>query len=123
MVTLAKLNPHNYETNSEQASNLSILCDRLNQLSSACGMEFQINSGLRSEADQARINPSAPRSKHLLGAAADVGDIDGKLWQWVLDNLDTVAAVGLWMEDKHYTPTWVHFQSQPCKSGKRIFIP
>jgi hypothetical protein len=30
---------------------------------------------------------------------------------------------GLFMESPSKTPRWVHFQTVPPKSGKRIFIP
>lgn len=121
MVTITKLNPHNYETNAEQASNLSILCDRLNQLSEACGMEFQINSGLRSEADQFRINPKAMRSNHLIGAAADINDPHKLIWSWIMNNMAVAEAIGIWFESPLDTPTWTHCQIHPPKSGNRVF--
>lgn len=121
-VTAQMLNPHNYPTDSEQHVNLDILLHRLNVLSEACNMEFQINSGLRSGADQARINPKAPHSKHLIGAAADVNDPHKLIFSWCMNNMAVVEAIGLWMEDPINTPTWTHFQCQPPKSGSRVFI-
>ncbi len=124
---LSDLNPHSYPTDAEQAANLTILLERLQALESEYvkhgGMPFHVNSGLRSVADQQRINPSAMHSKHLTGAAADVSDPDSRLWTFVIDNMPVVEAIGLWMEDKKSTPTWVHFQCQAPKSGHRIFIP
>ncbi len=125
MITMAKLNPHGYPTNSEQQANLSILCDRLNQLSEACNMEFKINSGLRSDADQKAIIAAglsrATRSKHLIGAAADIADEHNLIYSWCQNNMEIVAAIGLWMESVLDTKTWIHLQMQPPKSGKRVF--
>lgn len=125
---LQDLNPHNVQTDAEIDTNLKILLERLQALEHEYVKQtnnppFHVNSGLRSLADQARINPKAMHSKHLTGAAADISDPNSQLWTWTIDNMPVVEAIGLWMEDKHYTPTWVHYQIQPPKSSKRIFIP
>ncbi len=125
MITMAKLNPHDYPTNSEQQTNLSILCDRLNQLSEACNMEFKVNSGLRSDADQKVIIAAglsrATRSKHLIGAAADIDDPHKLIWSWIANNMAIAEAIGLWFESPLDTPTWTHMSIHPPKSGKRVF--
>lgn len=124
---LSDLNPHNVATNVEIDANLKILLERLQTLETEYvkhgGLPFHVNSGLRSEADQMRINPKAMHSKHLIGAAADISDPSAQLWTFVVDNMPMVEAIGLWMEDKSATPTWVHFQCQSPKSGSRIFKP
>lgn len=94
-----------------------------NVIRHAYGKPMYVNSGLRSQADQARINPSAPKSKHLLGQAVDFRDNDGKLWKWFMDNMDLCEKLGVYFEDKASTPTWCHLQTVPPKSGKRIFKP
>jgi len=38
-------------------------------------------------------------------------------------NTAVMVECGLWAEDFRWTPTWVHLQRIPPKSGKRIYIP
>jgi hypothetical protein len=128
MITLKELNPHDYPTTEEVESNLKDLLDKMNKVRSIYGKPMTVTSGLRSQADQERINPSAPKSKHLLGQACDVADTDGALMNWVLDHLDLMKDIGLYFEHFGYTHPegkgwWVHFQSVPPASGKRIFVP
>ena len=123
MISLQELNPHKYPTTPEVDKNLQVLLDRLNVVRGVWGKPMIVTSGLRSEADQQRINPSAPQSKHLTGQAADISDPDGSLKEWVKANLPLMARVGLWMEEFSHTPTWVHFQTVAPRSGNRIFIP
>lgn len=122
-ITAKQLNPHGYPTDGEVAANLAILLDRMNEVRSAYGKPMVVNSGLRSQADQTRINPGAPKSKHLIGAACDISDPDGSLAAWVKANLPKMKEIGLWMEEFSKTQGWVHFQCIPPKSGNRIFIP
>ncbi len=123
MISLKELNKHGYPISSEVEDNLIILCDRLNKIQQACGLVMAVTSGLRSEEDQQRINPFAMHSKHLLGQAADIYDQEKKLQEWCLANIDRLEGIGLWCEAFAYTPTWVHFQIVPPKSGTRFFIP
>jgi zinc D-Ala-D-Ala carboxypeptidase len=123
MISMQELNPNNYDTTDEQAANLATLLDRMNQVRTLYNIPMIVTSGLRSEADQQRINPSAPKSKHLLGCAADVQDKDGSLREWVLSNLAKMKEIGLWFEDFRYTDGWVHFQILPPLSGHIIFVP
>ncbi len=125
---LSDLNPHNLPVDAEISTNLSILLERLQTLESEYvkqtnNLPFHVNSGLRSEADQARINPAAMHSKHLIGAAADISDPGSRLYTWVVDNMPIIEAIGFWMEDKAYTSTWLHLQISPPKSGHRWFVP
>lgn len=123
MITMQELNPHNYPTTPEIADNLNKLLSVMNQIRSAYNKPMIITSGLRSEEDQARINPSAPKSKHLLGQACDVSDPHGEYWAWCMVNIALMEKLGVYFEDKNNTPTWTHCQITPPKSGKRIFIP
>ena len=120
---MKELNPHGYATSPEIAQNLAILLDRINHVRAEIGKPMTVTSGLRNVVDQARINPSAPHSKHLTGQAVDIADADRTLRAWVLANLPLMEKIGLWIEDFGHTPTWCHFQVVPPKSGKRIFIP
>lgn len=124
---LSDLNPHNFPTNPEIDTNLGILLARLQDLEAeyckSGNPPFVINSGLRSDAQQMLLNPHAPHSKHLIGAAADIRDPHKVIWSWIVDNMPVVEAIGLWFESPDYTPTWTHMQICPPKSGNRIFIP
>lgn len=123
MISMSELNSKGYPIDSSTAANLKELLTKMNAVRSIYGKAMTITSGLRSAADQMRINPSAPKSKHMTGQACDVYDPDGKLWAWILANMAKMEVLGLWFEDKGSTPTWVHFQCVPPKSGKRIFLP
>lgn len=117
-ILATELNPHGYETTQEQSDNLATLLIRINKIRDLWGRPMIVTSGLRSEADQARINPGAPKSKHLIGAACDIAD-DGKLKIWLKSNPGVL--VDLWCEEG--TIGWVHFQIFPPKSGRRWFLP
>lgn len=108
---------------SEQTTNLETLIIRINDLLSHYNRDIKINSGYRSPEDQARINPKAPKSNHLICAAVDIADRDHCFRYWVLMHLDLLIKLGLWMEDPSHTATWVHLQCIPPRSGSRIFIP
>ncbi len=128
---MKELNPNGYATTPEQQANLNFLLNRLNKARALYNIPMTITSGLRSQEDQDRINPSAPKSKHLLGQAADIRDSDGHLRDWVLEHLDEMAQIGFWFEDFRWTGLknderghrWVHFQVVPPNSGARIFRP
>lgn len=62
-------------------------------------------------------------SKHLSGKAVDVADPKNILKDFLAKNVDKLEWNGLWCEDFASTPGWVHFQSEPPKSGKRFFKP
>jgi hypothetical protein len=122
-ISMQELNPHNYPTTPEIDANLAILLDRMNQVRDAYAIPMIVTSGLRSQADQQRINPKAPKSHHLMGEAVDIADADRKLTNWVKVNMDLMEQIGLWFEDFDHTISWVHFQCVPPKSGNRVFIP
>jgi len=121
MITAKELNPHSYPTTPEQDANLAILLERMNKVRAAYGKPMKVTSGLRSTADQQRINPSAPKSKHLMGAACDIADKDAALYNWCRANESLLAEIGLWMEERQ--GGWQHFQIFPPKSGRRFFNP
>lgn len=122
-ISLEELNPHSYELTPEIKANIDILLERINKVRDAYGIPMVVTSGLRSEADQIRINPGAPKSKHLIGAACDIEDKDGALRDWILLHMDLMEEVGFWFEAFDRTVGWVHFQVEPPHSGKRVFIP
>lgn len=121
--TLKELNPHNYPLSETIENNLNELIVRLSEIRQAYGKPMVVTSALRSQADQMRINPKAPKSHHVTGEAADIEDKDGALAKFVMANVEILKDIGLWCEDLNYTKGWVHFQIVPPKSGKRFFIP
>jgi hypothetical protein len=123
MISAEELNPHGYETTDEIQANLADLLIKINKIRLAYGKPMTVTSGLRSTADQTRINPSAPKSKHLSGQAIDIYDPSGEIKVWIKDNEKFIEEIGFWFEDFSSTPTWVHFQTVAPKSGKRFFIP
>lgn len=67
-------------------------------------------------------------SKHLTAQAIDMDDNEaGDFWNWLKDNLYLLKSIGLWIEHPCWTHneggTWIHFQSVPPKSGRRIYVP
>lgn len=105
------------------ATNLLKLVDALNALFANHHAPITVSSGYRPpEINNSTANASAT-SWHLQCAAVDLQDKDGKVWQYVLGNLELCKQLGLWLEDKRWTPTWVHLQIYPPKSGNRIFVP
>lgn len=128
MISLRELNPHEYELTSEQISHLQDLFVAINRVRQAYGKPMYVSSGVRSVDEQIRIYTVMGRtpalgSAHIKAAACDIKDVDGELWNWCMANLHLLEEAGLYLEDKHYTPTWVHFQTIAPKSGNRIFKP
>src|SRR5690606_8556270 len=100
MISLKELNPHNYKLTEEQQNNQNTLYVAMNKIRAAYGKPMIVTSGVRSMEDQMRINPTAPKSKHLLGAAVDIADKDASLYKWCKDHEDLLAEAGLWLEER-----------------------
>jgi hypothetical protein len=85
------------------------------------------NSGFRPRSINAMTPHASKTSKHLDCLAIDINDPDGKVWQYVLDNLERAVKLNLYFEDPRHTRTktggWVHAQLGGPKSKRRIFIP
>lgn len=83
-----------------------------------------IASGWRPPAINDATANSAKLSKHLTGEAIDLRDSGTRdLARWCLRNLDALEEIGLWMEDPQWTPTWVHLQTVPPGSRRRVYCP
>lgn len=123
MISLKELNPHDYPTTPEIQANLETLLYSVNRMRAAYGKPMVVTSGLRSDADQQRINPKAIKSNHKIGAACDFKDTDGALATWIQANMKLMEDIGLWFESFSSTPGWVHMQIVKPLSGKRIFLP
>lgn len=127
MISLKELNPCHYPTTPEIDDNLSKLLIAINVIRTAWGKPMIVTSGLRSAYQQGMLiamgRSTATKSHHLTGEAVDILDEDGRLKDWVLDNMSLMETTGFWFEDFEHTKGWVHFQCVPPKSGRRIFIP
>ena len=83
-----------------------------------------VASGWRPAAVNDATRNSAKGSKHLTGQAIDLRDQGTRdLARWCLRNESAMEEIGLWMEDPMWTPTWVHLQSVPPGSRRRVFVP
>jgi uncharacterized protein YcbK (DUF882 family) len=116
MLTLKEINPHNYDVTPEISNNLNILLERMNKVRTVWAKPMIVTSGLRSQADQQRINPKASKSKHLIGAAVDIYDPKGELHDWCKANEELLRGIGLWLENRQ--GNWQHFQILPFGSYK-----
>lgn len=107
----------------EISDNLDKFLLLINQVRAAWGKPMIVDSGWRPPSINASTPGASAHSKHMEGLAADIKDIDGSLWAWVLENLTLMQKLGLYMEDRRWTSTWVHFGFGPPVSGHRIFVP
>lgn len=107
----------------EISDNIENLLKIINQIRTAYNRPMIVASGWRPPSINEDTANAAKNSNHLKGLAVDIKDIDGSLWKWVLMNLGLMKRLGVYLEDKRWTPTWVHFQIVPPKSKKRIYVP
>jgi uncharacterized protein YcbK (DUF882 family) len=103
--------------------NLQELLKVMNTIRDAYGIPMVVTSGYRNTDDQARINPTARHSQHIVGNAVDILDENGILKVWINKNIPLMEQLGIYFEDFAHTPNWVHFQRVPPMSGHRFFIP
>jgi hypothetical protein len=113
------------ELTEEIRANAQITVDKTNQLLDRAntGSVHVLRSGWRPRAVNAATDNAATASKHLTGEAVDIADDDRALADYCAANQADLVEIGLWCEDFRWTPTWVHFQIIPPRSGKRIYIP
>jgi hypothetical protein len=118
------------ECNTEIVRNAEETVLRTNQLKQIAaateGFVFpsdEVASGWRPAAVNDATCNAAKSSTHLSGEGLDTRDPERKFARWCLRNLHELERLGLWMEDPRWTPTWVHLQTRPPASGKRVFIP
>jgi hypothetical protein len=65
----------------------------------------------------------AAQSTHKSGHGVDIYDPYRALATWLVDHPEVLLKHGLHVEDFRWTPSWVHFQDVPPKSGRLMFIP
>ena len=113
------------ELTDEIRRNAQVTVDRVTEMLARAGRSDinTVNSGWRPKGVNDATANAAKGSKHLTAEACDLPDADRSLCQWAVDNLDVLEDIGLWMEDPRWTSTWLHVQTIPPKSGRRVFIP
>lgn len=112
-----------HELPPELKQNVVELHSVLQAVRKAYGAPMRITSGYRPPELNATIAGAGAKSWHTQCLAADFADVDCKLWAWALSNLKLLKKLGVYLEDKRWTPTWVHMQIRPPRSKKRIFVP
>lgn len=119
-------------------SNLRDLLERLSELETLYGKPFIVTSGFRSRRKHREIYdalnkkrlldgkdalPIPINSAHLNGNAADIHDPLKEIKIWVAGNPKVLEECELWCEQLASTPSWIHLQRVPPKSGARFFKP
>ena len=104
----------------EYMANAEILLQNLQKIRDAVGKPLKIISGYRSLERQMKVNPSAPKSKHLTAEASDLqcaGLSATELHKIILDLIDKKViingGVGLYVKDN-----FVHYDVRRDASGK-----
>jgi hypothetical protein len=110
-------------------SNLLVTASRVSRFINLAQIpwdKIKLNDGYRRTSDTPKNG--ALKSKHLMGQAVDLDDDDTEwLWKAIQPNLVLAKDIGIWFEHPAWTHgkvgTWMHCQTVPPKSGRRIFIP
>lgn len=84
-----------------------------------CVISGNGNGGFRPQASSV----GAINSKHKDGRAVDIYDPGRELASWCIAHPKELEERGLHMEDPRWTPTWVHLQDVPPRSGKLVYVP
>lgn len=134
MITLGELGYY-VDMDLDHYNNLLKLSEKINKLREAYGKPLRVTSGYRSKekhlaiyaakgiTDQKKI---PMQSRHLSGLAVDIVPAKepvADLQKFIKKNIALMQEIGLWFEDFSKTPTWVHCQIVPPKSGKLFFLP
>lgn len=116
---------HAAELTEEINRNAQVTVAKCNELLTRAGRSDldSVRSGWRPQGVNDATRNAAANSRHLTAQAVDLPDDDRTLAEWCVDNLEVLDEIGLWMEDPRWTPTWVHLQTIPPKSGRRVYVP
>jgi len=124
-----------FKISDEHEANVEQLLINVNKLMLIYGHDFTVTSGYRTLPEHLAIYKAKGitdqskipmKSLHLSGQAVDVvphGLRVSDLQSYIKDHIRVCEEIGLWFEDFKYTPTWVHIQIVPPKSGNRFFVP
>lgn len=122
----------------ELIGNANSLIPAVNDVLNKFGEGRRITSGYRSldkhldiyeRINKKRVAEGLPKtpvpmgSAHLSCLAVDLEDVDGRLDQWCLDNIDWLTEKGLYIEEPAKTKNWCHIQLRKPKSGNNPFNP
>lgn len=127
---------HPADLTDEVKGNAQLLVERVNRLLASAADEHVepgidahtgtvVASGWRPKTVNDGTANSGKNSRHIIGLAVDLRDYppERSLARWCLRNQDLLEEIGLWMEDPRWTPSWVHLQSVPPGSGRRVYVP
>ncbi len=81
-----------------------------------------VTSGFRPPSYNKTVKGAARGSRHQTGQAIDLADPKKEIAKLILTD-GILEEFNLYAEDPKYTRNWIHIQSVPPRSGKRIFIP
>ena len=106
-------------------------CNRLYALAAADGCELPINpktwTGVSGKTDggfrPSESTTGAANSTHKTGQGVDRYDPNRRLAAWILAHPESLKECDLYMEDCRWAVGWVHLQSIPPRSKKRVYIP
>ena len=113
------------ELTDEILANAQVTVDKANELLKRAGHSDvdHVDSGWRPKAVNDHTANASGSSKHLTAQAVDLPDPDRTLADFVVDNKHMLEELDLYIEHPGWTPTWLHVQTVPPKSGRRIYIP
>ena len=115
---------HESELTDELLSNAKVIVDKANKLLAAFGEERGLRSGWRPKLVNDATPNASHSSKHITCQAIDIEDDDKRLQDWCQANRgENLIPLGLFMEAKIATPSWLHVQIVPPGSGLRVFYP
>ena len=103
-----------------QARNMAELLSRVNWLLAKLDIDAKVTSGYRPSAINKKIG-GAKMSTHTVCAGVDLADSHGEIAKKLLENLNLLETVGLWIESPAHTKGWVHLDMKERKN--RVFIP
>jgi uncharacterized protein YcbK (DUF882 family) len=114
---------HTLELTPEIEDNALRLLSIINPFLTEFGQTRAVTSGWRPPSYNQTVPGAARFSRHMTGQAIDLEDHDAGLKVWLQDYPQKLDKYGLWMEFGGATKGWVHLQSVPPKSGRRVFYP
>lgn len=101
------------------------LARRVSAVLDMFGEVRKVSSGYRPPVINAKTKNAAKKSNHMVCRAVDIEDSNGMLGHWCMANLSFLVIVKLWIEhpddSTSDTGKWIHFQTVPPASGKRVF--
>ena len=115
--------------------NAQITVDRINELLTRAERPSinRLNSGWRPRSVNETVSNAGTNSNHITGKAGDTPDDDRYLAIWCISNKSALVEIGLWLEHPAWCyrvdpktgkiSKWLHGQTVPPKSGRRIYRP